>query len=210
MKVLVATAMTQGHRDNDCCTAVEGELVFVFPPCRVGEIGPDACRCARVFVGLVSQEISTTALVADLPDVGRVEYLEAMRAGFQAQDFSVEFATDLGNSLADLIADWPAGTVVERRSEIVPRAVPATGRPGPASQAVLTGPPGKGLWKPGECGRPAVPEDPGPQAREKDRLYVDVVVDGRDVAIREHHARTSLRPSCTKSGLPVPSPACAT
>ncbi|MDQ6753563.1 MAG: DUF3024 domain-containing protein [Actinomycetota bacterium] len=233
MKVLVATAMTQGQRDNDCCAAVEGELVFVFPPCRVGEIGPDACRCARVFVGLVSQEISTTAVVADLPDVGRAEYLAAMRAGFQAQDFSAEFATDLGNSLADLVADWPVGTVVERRSAIVPRTVPATGRLGPPPQTDLTGQPAKGLWEPGEGGRPAVPEFPGQNADvslalaqltvpiraltqiaamveaklpdpEADRLYVDMVVDGRDVTIREHYARSSLRPQLHQEWITSP------
>ena len=131
MKVLVATAQTQGQRHNDCCSTVEGELVFFFPPCRVGEMGPDACRCARVFTGLVTLEISTTAQVAELPDVGRAEYVEAMRAGFQAQGFPVEFATELGNGLTELISQWPIGTVVERRGAIGPRTLPSAGSAGP-------------------------------------------------------------------------------
>ncbi len=234
MKVLVATAQTQGQRHNDCCSTVEGELVFFFPPCRVGETGPDACRCARVFTGLVTLEISTTALVADLPDVGRAEYVEAMRAGFQAQGFPAEFATELGNGLTELISQWPVGTVVERRAAIIPRTLPAAGSAGPpaiasAGPAVppvlpVTGPavPPAVLFRPQEGTRPTGSAAIGPGSNvsllleqlcvplpalseiadmvvakspdEEARLYVDALVDGRDVIIREHYAWTSLSP----------------
>lgn len=253
MKVLVATAQTQGQRHNDCCSTVEGELVFFFPPCRVGEMGPDACRCARVFTGLVTLEISTTAQVAELPDVGRAEYVEAMRAGFQAQGFPVEFATELGNGLTELISQWPIGTVVERRGAIGPRTLPSAGSAiPPAIPSVepaglsaipsaepaglpaglsaippalpVTGPalPPAVLFQPQEGTRPAGSAAQGQEGNvsfpleqlcvplpalseiadmvvakspdDESRLYVDALVDGRDVIIREHYARTSLSP----------------
>jgi hypothetical protein len=39
MKVLVATADTQGERGNDFHRCVEGELVFLFEPCAHWPVG---------------------------------------------------------------------------------------------------------------------------------------------------------------------------
>jgi hypothetical protein len=127
MKVLVATSLTQGRRGNDFCGAVESELVFIRPPCPLyaGTGSPDCpCGCGRGFAGLVSGQASTTALVLDLPDASRSEYIDALGTGLEGLGCPGRFAADIADSLIDLVAAWPVGTIVERRmDDFMPRGV---------------------------------------------------------------------------------------
>jgi hypothetical protein len=85
MKVLVATARTQGARDNDYNWCIEGELVRIGEVCALNRAEPDGgCGCGRGFGGLNSQRATTTAMVADTP-LGRAEYVEAVRSSLQQQ-----------------------------------------------------------------------------------------------------------------------------
>lgn len=128
MKVLVATARTQGTRPNDYHWCIEGELVRIGEVCPRDQADPDGgCGCGRGFGGLNSHRATTTAMVAEVP-LAREEYVEAIRSSLQQQgwDPCACCSTDEADDLAALVADWPIGSVVERRlDELVVRALPA-------------------------------------------------------------------------------------
>lgn len=129
MHVLTATVRTQGQRANDYTYAVEGELVRVDGPCERDRRDPDGgCGCGRGFAGMSSHRATTTALVRDLP-MTRVEYVRAyldslLAAGWlDAEELADATVTellraDIGELLA-IAASWPAGTVVERRLDVL-------------------------------------------------------------------------------------------
>lgn len=128
MKVLVATAQTQGARANDYHWATEGELVRVGEVCRRDRADPDGgCGCGRGFAGLNSHRATTTARVAEVP-LTRPEYVEAIRSSLQAQgwDPCACCSTDEADDLAEYVAGWPVGTIVERRLDLLHvRALPS-------------------------------------------------------------------------------------
>ncbi|GAA4782261.1 hypothetical protein GCM10023200_14680 [Actinomycetospora chlora] len=127
MKVLVATARTQGERENDYHWAMEGELVRVGEVCGRDIADPGGgCGCGRGFAGLNSHRATTTARVAEVP-LTRPEYVEAIRSSLQAQgwDPCACCSTDEADDLAEYVATWPVGTIVERRLDILRvRALP--------------------------------------------------------------------------------------
>ena len=117
MKVLVATARTQGERPDDYHWCIEGELVRIGEVCARDRSGAEAgCGCGRGFGGLNSHRATTTARIADLP-LSMADYTEAIRSSLEQQgwDASLECAAAEAYELAVLVADWPAGTVIERR-----------------------------------------------------------------------------------------------
>jgi hypothetical protein len=126
MKVLVATASTQGERANDYHWCIEGELVRIGEVCPRDRADPDGgCGCGRGFGGLNSHRATTTARIADLP-LSRADYAEAIRSSLQQQgwDPCECCAAREAEELAALVADWPVGAVVERRlDELVVRSV---------------------------------------------------------------------------------------
>lgn len=131
MKVLVATARTQGDRDNDYNWCIEGELVRIGEVCPRDRADPDGgCGCGRGFGGLNLHRATTTAMVAELA-LAREEYVEAVRSSLQQQgwDPCACCSVDEADDFAALVADWPVGAVVERRlDELVVRELPGTGR----------------------------------------------------------------------------------
>lgn len=117
MKVLVATARSQGARGNDYHHAVEGELVRIDPPCRKDRDDADGrCGCGRGFSGMNSQQATTTARVAEVP-LTSAEYAEALRSSLEqaGYDSCSCRSQDEAGALVELAAGWPVGTVVERR-----------------------------------------------------------------------------------------------
>lgn len=127
MKVLVATVRTQGARGNDYHWCIEGELVRVGEACARDRADPDGgCGCGRGFAGLNSRRATTTARVAELP-LERDEYYEAIRSSLEQQGWDPCLCcyVDEADELLALVADWPAGAVVERRlDELVVRELP--------------------------------------------------------------------------------------
>ncbi len=129
MKVMVATNRTQGERANDYDWCIDGELVRVGTVCARDRDDPDGdCGCGRGFGGLNSHRATTTAIVAEVP-LTREDYVEAIRSSLQQQgwDPCACCSVDEADDLVALVADWPVGTVVERRlDELVVRTLPAT------------------------------------------------------------------------------------
>ncbi|WP_166870761.1 hypothetical protein [Salinibacterium sp. ZJ450] len=113
MKVLVATRKTQGAREVDFSDTIDGELVFDSGPC--GEV-QDAenwdCRCSIGFWGVASGELTTTAIVADLP-IGLREYERAVRDGVRSWCCS-DCARSFAHDTRMVALRFPVGTVVER------------------------------------------------------------------------------------------------
>ena len=129
MKVLVATAETQGLRPNDFDFCVEGELVTVGLVCATDRRDPDGgCGCGRAFAGLNSHRATTTAKVNEI-ELSEDDYVEALRSSLTQQGWPTSDVQELAWWLAQLVSEWPVGTIVERRiddilirSEHSPRA----------------------------------------------------------------------------------------
>jgi len=123
MKVLVATARTQGARRNDYNWCVEGELLWTQEPCADDRRNPDGpCGCGRGFAGMNSHRATTTAVVAELPQLDRAGFVLALRASLGDQGWPAVWADELADGLIELAGLWPVGTVIERRvDEFGPR-----------------------------------------------------------------------------------------
>ena len=85
MRMLVATALTQGARAGDYHWCVEGEPVWVQEPCAADRRDPDGpCGCGRGFAGLHSHRATTTVRVIE-------------NAGFTRDDLVLALEASLGD-----------------------------------------------------------------------------------------------------------------
>lgn len=120
IKVLVATAATQGVRDSDYHWCIDGELVWIAPMCAKDWLDPDqGCGCGRAFAGLNSHRATTTAMVRTLEGLSRDDYMEAIRSSLDAQGYDGGLAPEIADSLLELVCDLPDGAVVEHRLEYI-------------------------------------------------------------------------------------------
>jgi hypothetical protein len=121
MKVLVATARTQGDRAGDFNWCVEGELVWMGEVCAADERDPDrgVCGCGRSFGGLNSHRGTTTAEVRDLVGFSRTDYVEAIRSSLEQQGWPTDTAEAEADDLLEVAGFWEPGTVVERRLDSI-------------------------------------------------------------------------------------------
>jgi hypothetical protein len=115
MKVIVATARTQGVRANDYFWCVEGELLWFGQMCAQGRKDPDGrCGCGRGFAGLSSHRATTTAAVRDL-DITWDEFVLALRSSLEEQGWDADWAEHDAKVLAEIASSYPDGVVLERR-----------------------------------------------------------------------------------------------
>lgn len=122
MKVFVATSRGQGTRHTDFNDCIEGELVWMLDPCAESRRNPyGVCGCGRSFSGMNSHGSTTTAMVRDFRGLSFSAYTEALKASFDAQGWcpccTQRDVRDVIRELIELAAQWPEGTVVERRLE---------------------------------------------------------------------------------------------
>ena len=116
MKLLTATSLSQGYRENDFDFCVEGELVHIDSPCARDKHDPDGpCGCGRSFGGLNSHYATTTAMIRDLDGFTPADYVEALRSSLEQQGWDSTQAVHEAAALYTLAQHWPAGTVLERR-----------------------------------------------------------------------------------------------
>lgn len=125
MKLLTATGLTQGYRDNDFDFCIEGELVHIDSACAKDRDNPDGpCGCGRSFGGLNSHFATTTAMIRDIPGFTADDYTEAIRSSLDQQGWDASQAVHEAAMLYTLSQQWPAGTVLERRlDQIATRGV---------------------------------------------------------------------------------------
>lgn len=120
MRLITATALTQGLRDNDFDWCVEGELVHFGLVCAKDRYDADGgCGCGRAFAGLNSHRATTTALIREIPGFTFGDYVEAIRSSLEQQGWDPSTAEDEATELLGLAAVWPAGTVLERRLDLI-------------------------------------------------------------------------------------------
>lgn len=122
MKVLVATADTQGRRENDFCWAEEGEIVTFGSECR-DETIDGTCGCRRALCGVETRMATTTFRVEEREDLSQ-EGLVAMLAAslvagrwFATMEQAGPTAVVNAFRLARLASLFPADTVLERRGD---------------------------------------------------------------------------------------------
>lgn len=114
MKVLVATTKTQGAREGDFSRTLGGEFVFDAGPCvAVGEGAEWNCECSLAFRGVVTGQLTTTAMVADLP-IRMKDYQDVVRDGLASAGICSECAQEYGRAAWKLAMRWPTGTIIER------------------------------------------------------------------------------------------------
>jgi hypothetical protein len=98
---------------------VDGELVTpLVVPCG----SPSTCGCGRGFPGLASSRATTTAVVADRPDLARAEVAVAFRESLERSgwlhglddDEIAEVVDDHLRSVAHLCTIFPVGSVIRR------------------------------------------------------------------------------------------------
>lgn len=125
MKLLVATAETQGQRASDFTWCIPGEVVipagFTCDTDR-GSEDPDAgCGCARSFLGLSSRRATTTAAVKGIDGYTAEDLAEAIRSSGQQAGFgddgheSASRAQGQAALIADCAAAFDDGDVLEVR-----------------------------------------------------------------------------------------------
>jgi hypothetical protein len=128
MKVLVATAQSQGERDNDFNYCIEGELVWIGMVCATDQSDPDGgCGCGRSFAGMNSHQATTSVRVADV-GIDFPHYAGALRSSLKAQGWPTRYAITMAGELADLADTFPIGAVVERRLDTVQWRVTSAAR----------------------------------------------------------------------------------
>jgi hypothetical protein len=115
MRLLIATARTQGDRRTDLAHAKDGELVWIPDLCprAILRPGEPVCMCARSFVGVSSGAPTTTALVVET-DLSRREVTAIMRSGALVNGWPATCAGHLTDHVLAIAARWPTGTVLER------------------------------------------------------------------------------------------------
>ena len=127
MKVLVATASTQGDRGDDYFFALEGELVYL-PMIDYAVV--DRCGFAQGFAGVASAKATTTAMVVDRPDLSVHDWSIAIADGLTRQGWLEDGWSESNDELLDqVLADLEAivepiapNTVIERNgTDFFPR-----------------------------------------------------------------------------------------
>ena len=126
MAVLVVTDRTQGFRGNDFRSenTVIGELVDITSSCDRDDGEPDGgCGCCRSFTGLASRYGTTTAEVVER-ELTMQQYVQAhldslVRVGLPADATTRAWAAEAAEDMARIASDFPVGTVVERRGNLI-------------------------------------------------------------------------------------------
>jgi hypothetical protein len=120
LKYLVSTRRTQGERANDSNSVPGVELVDI--PGKSHENPDDPlCACARRFVGFDSRQATTTAEIVE-SDMTPLEYIGRFHVMLLGAGFpnTPQLRADAANDATELLclaAQWPVGTVVERRGD---------------------------------------------------------------------------------------------
>lgn len=115
MRLLIATARTQGERSTDVSRTQPGELVWLPELCArtLLQRGEATCMCARSFLGVLSGAPTTTAVVVET-DFSRREIMLIMRSGARVNGWAPACVGYVTRQMLALAEGWPTGTVLER------------------------------------------------------------------------------------------------
>ena len=117
MKVLVATAFTQGINDDDYHYCVEGELVWIQEPCDRDNKDPaGSCGCGRGFAGAASHRATTTAMVVE-SEMIRDDVVVAFETSLPDGGWPIEWAAAVADDNLEIAAQLPVGSIIGRKLE---------------------------------------------------------------------------------------------
>ena len=117
MKVLVATHESQGMREWDLWReCVEGELVRPIEE-RCSMHRGASCSCEVAFLGMSAHGLTTTAVVRDVPDLTRKEYVRMVRRSLTGREASFVLPAPYAGELARTASGLRGTGVVERWDE---------------------------------------------------------------------------------------------
>jgi hypothetical protein len=120
MKILVATAITQGMWPNDYHYCVEGELVWMQEPCARDRDDADGpCGCSRGFAGAASHRATTTAMVTE-SELTREEVILAFQTSLRDGGWPVALAEDVAEENIAIAAGLAEGVVIGRLNDDLP------------------------------------------------------------------------------------------
>jgi len=117
MKILVATAKTQGARKNDFCFVPEAEPVMFGFECDNEPID-GGCGCRRAMCGVECLKATTTMAVAEAA-MDRAGLIAAFVASSKRSGFNLTAAevAPMADDLIRIAGRFEAGTVLERRGD---------------------------------------------------------------------------------------------
>ena len=115
MKVLVATAFTQGPSVDDYHHCIERELVWLQEPCDRDKRDADGpCGCGRGFAGAASHRATTTAMVVESA-MSREDVVLAFETSLSDGGWPVEWADAVADQNLEIAAKLPPGSIIVRR-----------------------------------------------------------------------------------------------
>jgi hypothetical protein len=117
MKILVATALTQGVDDDDYHYCVDGELVWIQESCDRDKNDPAGpCGCGRGFAGAASHRATTTAMVVE-SEMTRNDVVLAFRTSLSDGGWPIEWAAEVADDNIEIAAQLPVGSIIGRKLE---------------------------------------------------------------------------------------------
>jgi hypothetical protein len=123
MKVIVATALTQGQRDDDFNFCQDGELVILPAMTCSNAKADDECGCARALGGVSSHAGTTSMLVTEV-EMTEAEWRAAVVDAYVAEgwfanadDIDAELLDD-NRRILESIRHLPEGTVLGFRDGV--------------------------------------------------------------------------------------------
>ncbi|MFG1933191.1 hypothetical protein ACGFK1_21480 [Mycobacterium sp. NPDC048908] len=117
MKILVATAFSQGASPDDYHHCIEGELVWLQDPCDRDRKDPDGpCGCGRGFAGAASHRATTTAMVIE-STMSRDDVILAFRTSLADGGWPIEWADEVADENLEIAAQLPEGAIIVRKME---------------------------------------------------------------------------------------------
>lgn len=113
LRLLVATASSQGQQDYDFCNTIDGEIVYP-GPCDSPQPN-HACGCLESLVGVESRRRTTTFTVAEVP-ITRAELHRALAKAQNLTEDDPGYAriADLAADMLAVAARFPIGAVLGR------------------------------------------------------------------------------------------------
>jgi hypothetical protein len=114
MKILVATALTQGTSPDDYHYCIDGELVWIQEACDRDKRNPDMpCGCGRGFAGAGSHRATTTAMVVN-SEMTRDDVVLAFETSLPDGGWPIEWAAAVADDNLEIAAQLPVGSIITR------------------------------------------------------------------------------------------------
>jgi hypothetical protein len=115
MKILVATALTQGTSPDDYHYCIDGELVWIQEPCDRDKQNPDMpFGGERGFAGAASHRATTAAMVVE-SEMTRDDVILAFETSLPDGGWPIEWALEIADDNLEIATQLPVGSIITRK-----------------------------------------------------------------------------------------------